>query len=94
MTTMERDGPEALQCLPLGKKPSGCARWVRTRERVPGGIEINSLLKAMDLEDIQLLKAGLIKEGPIHGGTNCMFRPVSVPSGVGLIQGQRSRQHQ
>ncbi len=24
---MERDGPEALECMPLGKKPSGCTHW-------------------------------------------------------------------
>jgi hypothetical protein len=25
--TTEQDGPEALESVPLGKKPSGCVRW-------------------------------------------------------------------
>ena len=42
-----------------------------------GGIEFNSLLKGMGLEDIQLLKAGLIKCGPIDTSTNCEYRPTA-----------------
>lgn len=42
-----------------------------------GGIEFDSLLKAMGLEEIQLLKAGLIKSGPIDTRTNCMYRPTA-----------------
>ena len=42
-----------------------------------GGVEIRSWMKAMGLEEIQLLKAGVIKCGPIDTGTNCMYRPTA-----------------
>ena len=42
-----------------------------------GGVEFNSLLRALGIEEFQLLKAGLIASGPIDGGTNCMYRPTA-----------------
>lgn len=42
-----------------------------------GGIEINSFLKAMGLEDSQLVKAGFIKHGAIDTATNCRYRPTA-----------------
>ncbi|MBS1936698.1 MAG: hypothetical protein JSS84_02660 [Bacteroidetes bacterium] len=42
-----------------------------------GAVELGSLLKAMGLEHIRLMEAGLITYGPIDTATNCEYRPTA-----------------
>ncbi|MBK9419440.1 MAG: hypothetical protein IPN44_00125 [Flavobacteriales bacterium] len=42
-----------------------------------GGVELTGLIRALGIEEFQLLKAGLIEVGVIDTMTNCMFRPTA-----------------
>lgn len=58
------------------RRIEGRAKFLRLHASI-GAVELDSLLKAMGLDHIQLLEAGLITYGPIDTATNCKYRPTA-----------------